>query len=381
MRIVLFRSNPIDPDSRVEKEVESLTKHGFFVTLFVWDRSQGGKRIVDFKRIGEFNVKRIRIMARAKYGAGLKSFFPFLKFQLSIFFWVIFHKKEFDVCHFCDFDTAMLGRIATRIARKPYVFDIFDYMSTNPNSFLKRMVKRMEDKTINRASATIICSDQRIQQIKGTNPKKVVVVHNSPKMPDSFNNVIKTKTNKIKIVYVGILDEKQRMIKEIVNIVERTNNLELHIGGFGPLESFVLERAKISNNILFYGKLSYLDTLSLERECDIITAIYNPNVANSIFAAPNKFYEALMLGKPTIMIKGTGMSDVVEREQIGVVTSCDEESIERGIKELISKKPEWEKIRYKENELYTNMFSWTEMERRLVLLYREIEEKSIEGAN
>ena len=34
-----------------------------------------------------------------------------------------------------------------------------------------------------------------------------------------------------------------------------------------------------------------------------MTAIYDPNISNHYYAAPNKFYEALMLGKPLIMVK------------------------------------------------------------------------------
>ena len=37
-RIVLLRSNPVDPDSRVEKDVNSLTGAGYEVEILAWDR-------------------------------------------------------------------------------------------------------------------------------------------------------------------------------------------------------------------------------------------------------------------------------------------------------------------------------------------------------
>lgn len=39
MKVLFLRSNPVDPDSRVEKEVNSLIKRGYKVEVFGWDRS------------------------------------------------------------------------------------------------------------------------------------------------------------------------------------------------------------------------------------------------------------------------------------------------------------------------------------------------------
>ena len=37
-RVVMLRSNPVNPDSRVEKEVLALSKAGFDVQILAWDR-------------------------------------------------------------------------------------------------------------------------------------------------------------------------------------------------------------------------------------------------------------------------------------------------------------------------------------------------------
>jgi len=39
MRIIFLRSNPVDPDPRVEKEVNSLVKAGYKAEILAWDRS------------------------------------------------------------------------------------------------------------------------------------------------------------------------------------------------------------------------------------------------------------------------------------------------------------------------------------------------------
>ena len=97
-------------------------------------------------------------------------------------------------------------------------------------------------------------------------------------------------------------------------------DVEFHIGGFGQLENYIIEQSQRNNNIYFYGKLPYGKTLALEQACDIMIAIYDPSFANHKYAAPNKFYESLMLGKPIIMAHHTGFDNIIERNRIGVLT-------------------------------------------------------------
>lgn len=371
-RIVITRSNPVDPDSRVEKEANSLVKLGHDVTIVAWDRSENYSVKVDKKVINDCEVKRVRFGCKAEYGAGFKSLKPYLLFQLRLLKWLIRNRNEYDIGHFCDFDTSFTGNIAMKVVKKKFVFDLFDYLSTNPNSFFKRCIKRLEDSIINRADATIICTEQRKIQIKDTHPRKLVVIHNSPN--DSWNKgkINIENNNRVKIVYVGVLEQKQRMLKELVEVVSQMSNVELHVGGFGELEEYMLQAKDAYDNIHFYGKIQYADTLTLEEQCDIITAIYNPIVGNSLFAAPNKFYEGLLLGKPLIMVKGTGMSDVVEEQEIGALIECNKSSLKKGIEELIDKRDQWNSMSEKMKSLYSTQYSWDEMEKRLDSLYRSI---------
>lgn len=368
-RIIMARSNHVDPDSRVEKEANSLAKAGYQVTLLTWDRSENYWIKSDKKRLNDSVVTRISFGARAEFGVGMKSLFPYIKFQISLFFWLLKNRKEYDICHFCDFDTALTGSYACKLVKKKYVFDIFDYLSTNAVTVFQKIIERKENRIINRADATIICTEQRKAQIKKSRPKNLVVVHNSPEVI-SVEKSEKNKGTKIKIVYVGILQD-YRLIKEMIHAVSTMPRIELHIGGFGKYEKFVEDASRKCNNIIYYGKLSYDKTLQLENSCDLMTAIYDPMVENHKYAAPNKFYEGLYLGKPLVMVKGTGMSEIIEKEKIGVLIDYSEQGFIDGINELIMKQSEWEKMKKRMKELYIQKYSWNEMENRLLKLYSE----------
>lgn len=226
---------------------------------------------------------------------------------------------------------------------------------------------------IDRADATIICTEERRHQIAGSTPQKLAIIHNTPAVAQIKRCEGKTEqTQRIKLVYVGILP-RNRLLEEIAKAVSKTTNMELHIGGFGLLEGFFQDMDDRFDNIYYYGRLLYDQTLSLENECDIMLATYDPSIENYRFAAPNKFYESLMLGKPVIMVRGTGMSEVVEENAIGELIEYSKEGFIDGINRLIERKDEWPLIGSRMKEIYRNQYCWDEMERRLIQLYTDLQ--------
>lgn len=374
MRVVFIRSNPVNPDSRVEKEVVALLKSGKEVQVLAWDRDND-YRIRKEKKTSQgiqFDIWRVGI--KSVYGGGMKrNFIPLLKFQIEIAKWLVVHRNEYDVIHACDFDTAYVSRKVVSILGKKLVYDIFDYYADSfkvPNK-IKGFIIKADKRNIEKADAVILCTEKRIDQIVGR-PRKLCIIHNSPFEIEQSSDV-KIVGHRMKAVYVGILSE-ERMIIELMNVVSRNKDtMELHIAGFGQLENQVVEMAKSHDNIMFYGRIDYDKTLDLENQCDIMTAIYSPDNRNHFFAAPNKFYEALMLGKPVIMVEGTGMSEVVLQNGIGCVIEYTEKALEEALTNLYTHKDAWSEISDKGIELYKNDYAWKKMEERLVALYATIE--------
>lgn len=369
-RICILRSNPVNPDSRVEKEADAMAEAGYEVDIFCWDRASN-HRIVNTS-IHDGKIKVYRKGVKAEFGAGLKSLPAFLRFQFSMMAWILKNGKKYDAFHACDFDTAFFSYIPIRIKRKKVVFDVFDFICGDPQNFLQRIVKKAQYVLINKSDATIICTEQRMQQIIGSSPKKLAIIHNSPdSQMISDECPIEVDSERVSVVYVGILQE-HRLLREMLSFFEKNKEYDLYIAGFGKLENLCREMDAKNNNIHFLGKISYSKTIALEKECDIMTAIYDPIIENHRFAASNKFYESLMLGKPVIMVKNTGMSEEVQEASIGALIDYSEEGFSRGLEELVSRKDEWEFISKKMQYLYMNKFNWNVMKKRLVDLYSEI---------
>lgn len=239
-------------------------------------------------------------------------------------------------------------------------------------TLIGKVVKHLEDNIINRANATIVCTEERKNQISGTHPPKLYVIHNTPDIDveqSEFNGSIHKR---LRLVYVGIFGTS-RFVDKIAEVVAERDDCEFHIGGFGAgMESYFEDMARKHDNIIYYGRIPYDKTIELERNCDVMCAIYDPKIPNHFYAAPNKFYEALSLGKPLLMARNTGMASIVEIEEIGEVIDYNTKSLNEAIDHLISNTRNFLQIAKKEKELYCNKYSWKKMEFVIKDIYSQI---------
>ena len=377
-RVVLIRSNPVSPDPPVEKMANTLLGLGHSVHIIGWDRSSDYPAETDTIIMRNGNARITRFGIKATFGGGLKgNLKPLYLFQKNLSRWLNENKSEIDLVHAFDFDT---GFVAERFVKRngiKLVYHMLDYYIDSHNlgkGILRDIVRKAENKVIEEADATIICTEKRKEQIGGSKPKRLYVIHNTPDVQSIDPNitVIKSKDkDKMKIVYVGIL-ANSRMLKEMAEIVANDTRYEFHIGGFGKLESVFDEYAKKYENIYFYGKLPYAKTLALEKACDVMVAIYDPSVRNNQYSAPNKFYESLMIGKPIIMAKGTGFDDIIEKYRIGCVVDFSKNGVMDGFNLLAAKKELWDQMSRSAKQLYQEQFSWMIMEKRIEEIYSSL---------
>ena len=374
MNIVLIRSNPVRPYPRLEKMASCLLRRGYGVTVLAWDRESNYEPKEEELHLGELRCKIVRIGLKGQFSGGIKKNLKgLIGFQKFIYSWLKVHREEYDVVHAYDLDTGYTAQKAAKRFRKVFVYDIPDYYSNGHGytGILCKISNLIENQVINRAFATIICTEERKEEIRGSNPRRLYVIHNTPNIPMLDNDADFHKMTRL--AYIGIFGEK-RFLRQICDFVAKRSDCELHIGGYGAnMESYFEDMAARHENIIYYGRVPYQRTLDIEKNCDILPVIYDPSFLNHVYAAPNKFYEALALGKPMIMAKGTGMSSIVDEYDLGETIGYNVESLEKAIDRLINRKWEWPEIGKRERELYKSKYSWTEMERRIHKLYDEVE--------
>ena len=349
-RVAYLRSTSIINDSRATKEINSYVNNNSNVIAFGWNRQN--------LEIPSSKIKYIFYNKNAKYGSGIKNIFKLLFFQKWLYKKLKSERKNYDIIHACDFDTAYIGYKIAKKYKKKFIYDIYDYYADSHNlSFFKNIIEKKDIKIINNADAVILCTEQRRKQISKAKPKKVFIIHNTPDMIQKENSTT-FDGNKIKLCYVGILQD-DRLIKELCEEIMKFKDVELHIGGFGKYEEYISNLSKNYSNIHFYGQMKYNDVLDLEKKCDVLFATYNPTIPNHKYSAPNKVYEAMCLGKPIIVCKNTGVDELVKNEKIGYVINYDAKELIKTIKNIT--KEEYKKISEISFNLYNDKYKWGKM--------------------
>lgn len=329
--VIILRSNPVAPDPRVEKIIRTVIKAGHVPTILCWDRSHSNQIIEESAVEG---VAYFRICIESGFGRGLiRNLKPMVLFQLKLLFWLLLNNKRYSNVYACDLDTALVAYVIKLLLKKSFIYDIFDYY---PDSFplpgfVRPLIKRIDWLVMNNASSVFVCSEGRKSQI-GIVPKQgVSVVHNTPDITMLPNMVVDPyKTGFLRIAYVGILSPNRRL-DYLLDLVSTHDNIFLNVAGFGPLEGFVVQKANCCNRIIYHGKVDYSTTLAIESASDVIWALYDPSIANHRYAAPNKFYESLMLGRHLIMLRNTGMDKDMSLHNFGTVIDDSFESITEAI--------------------------------------------------
>ena len=85
----------------------------------------------------------------------------------------------------------------------------------------------------------------------------------------------------------------------------------------------------ICTGFKYFGKVAYKDGLNIMYNSDIIYAMYCKSNPNHIYAATNKFYEAMFLSKPIISTKGTIVGEKIDKLDIGY-------TIDENVEDLIT---------------------------------------------
>lgn len=369
-RVIICRSNPIAPDPRVEKTARALAKGGWEVTIIGWDRT-GELPILETK---EF-AKIVRLRLKAPYATGLANLPMLILWQISLLGKLLVHHNEFQVIHACDFDTILPSLLMKWFFRKHVVYDIFDFYADHlrrtPN-WLKSIIRVADKWAIHNADAVILADDNRKSQIEGAKPQKTVIIYNTPEDVNALPLEEKIGSYSLKIAYVGLL-QVERGLLDLMVVLENHQDWHLFLAGFGGDQRKIIQKAQNLKNVHWYGRICYEDAIALTAQCDVVIALYDPQIPNHRFASPNKLFEAMMLRKPIIVAEDTYIDTIVKNLHCGIVISYgDLNQLEDALIMLANNKTLREQMGINGRRAYETQYSWSEMSKRLLHLYSSI---------
>lgn len=324
-------------DSRVKKYIDFFSEKKISYKIIGWNKKN---KEIELENCIFFNLE-------TKDNLKDKAMKSKLKWMYYVFKNLYIKRDEYKVIHCCDLDT-VLPAIPMKLFGKKIIFDIFDWFSDTiilENKKIENGIKIFEKLAFRISDYVIICEEERKAQI-GIEHKNLFVLPNIPTL--KIEKKIDTTTNlqnkeKVIISYVGGFYEN-RNLEILINSVTKIPDIELKIAGYGDekIEKLIVEKEKECHNIKFYGKVNYQKALEIMLESDLIYAMYCKKNPNHIFAAPNKFYESLMLGKPIITTEGTLVGEKVKKYNTGFVIGETAEDTEKVLVNLSLQKKEIE---------------------------------------
>ena len=256
MKVVMIRSNPIDPDVRLEKEAKTLADAGYDVTLLGW------------KRFGDALIKEERlnyIIRRLKFKAPVekKVIFYIPIWWTLVFFWLL--KEDWDIVHSADLDTYIPAILAAKIKRKKLVYDIFDFyadMVVLP-SYLRNLVANLDIYLMRFADAVIVVDPSRLRQIGKEKDSSINIIYNSPQ--DSIATPImdiqkKEPRTLFKIFYAGVLGDG-RDFETVTQAAKDIGDVQVEFAGFGYYSDHLRSLSEHESHVTFIGKIPYEEVI------------------------------------------------------------------------------------------------------------------------
>lgn len=369
-RVLFLRSNPVDPDPRVEKEARALRRAGYAVKVLGWDRTAS----LPSKEEKEFGVVQ-RIPMAAKFGSGLANLPHLLRFQVALLRYLWRHRAEYDILHACDFDTLLPALLMKALFRKKVVYDIFDFyadMLLKVPDWIRSLVRFVDLKLMGLADTVILADESRVEQVKGGRARRLAFVYNAPELSETFPP-LPPSPPPYRVGYVGLLSTT-RGILEMIKVVSKRQGWVMDMAGFGGDEEEILSAIRCATKFRFHGRVPYMEGLAISASSHVLFATYDPRVPNHRFSSANKLFEAMALGRPIIVAKGTGMDRIVARYNLGYIVHYGAlDQLELVLQDIESWNEEkWREFSAHARSVYREIFSWEKQVDRLLAVYREL---------
>lgn len=311
--VVLIRDNECF-EPRVQNYINYFETQKIPYHVIAWNRNGAAEKRENFS----FFEKR------AEYGKRIRNIPPKIAWMSYVFKEIKKLRAECTLLHACDIDAVLPALFAGKKYHKRVVFDIFDWISSlTGKGIIYRMVDSLQNYAYRRCDAVILCEEERKAQAKAQN-QRVLILPNIPdkkvKLDEKIYKTIckERKEYDLTVSYVGVFD-RDRGLENLLSSVAQSPNILLNIAGFGVLDELVQDYTEKNKNIHCWGRVEYEVGQTIMKNSDVMAAMYHLTSPLHKFAAPNKYYESLLLGVPMITTEGTLVASKVKKFDTGFI--------------------------------------------------------------
>lgn len=361
-RIVISVINDLVTDYRVHRTCNTLIKSGAEVLLV-------GRKLPKSPELASrpYKIRRLNLIFS-------KGPFFYAEYNIRLFIFLLFTKADILVSN--DLDTLTANYIASKIKKKPLVFDSHEYFTELPEVIDRKYVKKIwlfiEKLIIPNLKHCYTVSDSIAAEYKKNYGVTFAVIRNvSPYCEvgkELLNRVSKT------ILYQGALN-KGRGIELAIKSMKYLDDYKLIIAGDGYIASELrnlADKENVSNKIVFTGRIPFENLFNISIQASVGLSIEEDIGLNYRYALPNKLFSYIQLRLPVIVSDLPEMSKIVNDYKIGhVLKARDSFLLAQNIREICENLNYIKELR-KNLDIAARELCWENEENKLKDIYRKI---------
>lgn len=330
-RIIISVSNDLISDRRVDKVCSSLNKKGYDITLV------GCIKKIDKPVNRAYKTKRFRMLFR-------KGFLFYFEYNLRLFFRLLFIRKDALLCN--DTDALPANFLASKICRKPLIFDAHELFPEVPEVVNRRFVKGFWQKIEDIIFPHLKYSYTVCQSIADYYNKRygieMGVVRNIPSMAlkedDSSTPSIRKEGKKI-LLYQGAINVG-RGVEWIIKAMIYLDNCLLYICGDGDLAEDMKQLAKserVEDRVVFTGRIPADRLDDYTKQADLGFVLLANMGLSYYYSLPNRIFDYMKYGVPVLATKFPEIARIVEGYNTGQTTETENpEELAATIKDMLA---------------------------------------------
>jgi glycosyltransferase involved in cell wall biosynthesis len=315
-RICMLVTSELDRDPRVQKEAASAHGAGHEVTVVC--RTYTGPAM-------PYRVRALKINRRETQ---LGKYFERLTTNIALVREAVQAKPH--IIHANDLDTLPAGYVASRLTGARLIYDAHElWVSAGRGVGAKgqRLALHLERFISRRADAVIAVSRFRSQRMaQMLDIPEPTVVMNTP-FYAAFDRLSplpwsKQFTGKRIVLHQGRYVEHRGIPEAVLAAKNLPDNVVLVFRGYGPIESELRDlvvQHNLEDRVVFLPPVPMNELVAYAVGADLGLVLYTPYNDNNLYAAPNKMFEYMMAGVPSVSSDIPYAREVLLGDNVGAV--------------------------------------------------------------
>lgn len=372
-RIIISVTSDLVTDQRVHRAAATLKEAGFRVLVI-------GRRLPDSRELPgkKYRCRRFRLWFH-------KGPLFYANFNIRLFFTLMF--ESFDLLLSNDLDSLPANYLASKLKRRPLVFDSHEYFTEVPELVhrpkVQRIWKRIESMIVPKLKYAYTVNESIADLFRKEYAVDFKSIRNVPephRLPLRDKSILRRElglpVDKKIVILQGAGINIQRGAEEAVLAMQFLENTLLLIVGGGdviPQLKQMVKEKNLSDKVRFEGKKQPNELVLFTHSADLGLSLDKDTNLNYRFSLPNKLFDYIQAGIPVLASDLPEIKKIVTRYDIGRI--CPEHepaSLAKHMQEMLEDEQQREHWKYQLSAAAEEL-NWNKEKKKFIEIFRSIE--------